>query len=145
MNLSLNNEQLDKLLSYAFVGYQVIAGNKDLREEDTLEEEQFINYLYAQAYNAGSELVEQYGKDFIPVEEFEEELLDELEEYEEDMTFENLAEWLALRDMQEEYHEDEIEDMDEDEFEEILAEYSDAYAEEFADYGVENLYLDEEE
>lgn len=141
MKFSFNEEQLEKLLGYAFIGYQVVAGNKDLRDESTAEDEEFINELYAQAYEAGSDLVESYKDEYIPIEEFEVDLLAELEEYEEDITFENLSEWLALRDAQEDYTAEEMEDMPENEFDDLIEEYSDAYAEEFSEFGVENLYL----
>lgn len=145
MKLSLTQEQLDKLLEYAFIGYQVVAGNKDLREEDTDDDAELINHLYESAYEAESDLVIEHNGEYIPVEEFEEELLEEMKEYEEDITFENLTEWLALRDMTEEYSEEDIEGMEEEAYEELLADYAEAYTEELSESGVENLYLIDEE
>lgn len=145
MKLPLNQEQIDTLLEYAFIGYQVVAGNKDLRDEDTDFDAEVINFIYQSAYESGSDLVEEYDGEYIPTEDFEDALLEEMKEYEEDITFENLTQWLALRDMTEEYSEEEIDDMEENEYEELLADYGSAYTEELSEYGVENLYLIDDE
>lgn len=141
MNLSLNQEQFKKLLAYSYIGYQIIASNKELRDEDVMEDETFINDLYRQAQEAGSDCVEFYEDEYIPSESFEETLLNELEEYEDDITFDTLCDWLAMRDLLEEHGAEAIENMSDEDYLQNLEDQSEAYGEEFAEYGIENLYL----
>jgi hypothetical protein len=145
MKIELTPEELEKLLAYTFVGYQVIAGNKDLRHEMAIEDQDFVNELYAQAYNEGCDLVEFFDGEFVPTEDFEDALMAEIEEYEEDITFENVTDWLAQRDIADDYSAEEIEAMTDDEFDELVEDYGEAYAEEFSEFGLENLHLVDDE
>ncbi len=141
MNLNLTPEQTKKLLDYIYIAYNIIASNKQIRDEDIQPDIDFVNFIYKNAYEQGYAFIKKHKKEYYPEPELEKELIEELEEYEDDATFNNLTEWLAERDLFLNYDEKQIKKMSDKQYLKLLEEFENFYTQEFAQNGIKNLFL----
>lgn len=134
MELKLNKKQLRRLLDMVYIGNWVLNSTRgDQRFTDYDEVESLV---FGQAALEGmSSLAELYQGEIVPSRAFVEGgIHDAIEEYENNIFFDILAEDLARRDM-------EGAPIDESNYAE-LASRIDAYINEFEEHGTDNILID---
>ncbi|MDR2963960.1 MAG: hypothetical protein LBU90_10075 [Bacteroidales bacterium] len=141
MNIELSERQFQTLLETYYIGeYMKQAyGNSD----DSKELAELGNILYEAAYNAGLDEDVEFDKQlggYAPTAEFEAECDDIINTYDENNFWEELIIQLANRDAQAQG----LDDMSSKEFQAAQQVLIDKYEKEFAENGVDNLFVNEE-
>jgi len=154
MQLELSLEQYETLMKLVYIGDWVISTlqakekleqNEDDSEFDSRYAE-VVRHVYAQAENFGMqqsiEIDQNTGEPYL-TREFEEEsgLSDLVEDYEDEVFWENLIQRLAHRDFFRNYGESSIQSMAIEERIEKETPFHDKWATEFQENGIENLKL----
>ena len=138
MKLELTEQQFRYLLDLVYIGNWVINSTRDendrIKEYDHLESEIFSHCLHHRM----EKLVEMYEGELIPSRAFADGGIHEaIEQYEDVVFFEILAEELAMRDM-------DGEPMTRENYD-ALMERIDAYMSEFDRYGTDHITVDMDE
>lgn len=138
MKIELTEQQFRYLLDLVYIGNWVINSTRDeddrIREYDAVESTVFSHCLHHRM----EKLVEMYDGELIPSRAFADGGIHEaIEQYEDVIFFEILAEELAMRDM-------DGEPMTQENYA-ALKERIDAYLSEFDRYGTDHLKLDMDE
>lgn len=142
MQIELEKEEYKKLLEMAFVGHWIM--QESLMDEARDEEYgALVQKLFSRHADAGlSDVVESGAEgDFYPKEDWEEEMITMIEDYNDSQFWDELAYQLADRDFRKECAEKGVEKVDrEARFDRIL-ELEDQYGDEFSENGVEHLII----
>lgn len=121
MKINLNKEQYKALIRAVDVGgfiYGVMGDTVDEKyKKQSKENDDLLDYIlqYAEEYGQ-AEFVEKFNNQNILSDDFSNEILDDVTEYEEYSFWDNLARKLAIKELHEKYNSKEREAMSEDDF-----------------------------
>lgn len=138
--VNFTKEQYETLLKMAYMGNWMVNAHRadDVNEEFNALEE----YLFSQTPLFGLEHCSNEEEPAIPSGEFEMALLeDQIEEYNNETFWDELAERLALRHIGTLYTEEQINKMDPMEGLELIIAHEEKLKEEFSTNGIDNLVL----
>lgn len=134
-------EQFKSLLKLVSTATWVVNA---FRDEIINEFEELEQYLYSLAQKGGLSNLIDYDEDtnsLIPSEEFENEIQEYLEEYNDEIFWQTLITRLAIRDLEREFGKDAVGRMGMEERIKKINPIFNKYAEEFSENGIENLEL----
>jgi|WetSurMetagenome_2_1015567.scaffolds.fasta_scaffold658597_1 hypothetical protein len=142
ITLKLTSEQYRDLVETFFIGKWIAEEEADAEKESSLENlEQLL--LACSGTKANNSFVD-YDKEndyYSLSEEIEDELMEQIENYDESQFWEILVSRLTMRDLHSKYSEDELEAMPEDKGMKALEEIQKQYFAEFEENDVDNLKL----
>ena len=142
MEIKLTKRQYETLMRLVYLGNWVING---YRPEDSDEETDALeDLIYSQARNYGLGKHIFYDEEldgWYPTNETEDAWLIDLDDYKNDVFWEELEYQLADRDLVARYGEQRVDQMDPEERERLARELADAYYEEFVKNGLKNFVL----
>jgi hypothetical protein len=148
MNIELSEEQFIRLLKLAHLGNYVVNGARESDGEDQKisKYDEIEGFLLKFAYEnqcEGLVLYDLKNNKYAPAEslEYDDEMEAFIEEYNEDVFWEELGSRLAERDMMEEMGEEIVLKLDDGERLKVLSEAKEKYFDEFEENGVDNLRL----
>jgi len=142
MELKLNKGQYETLMRLVYLGNWVVNGfhpDDSDAETDALEDT-----IYAQARNVGLGKQVLYDEEldgWYPAKETEDAWLTDLDDFKNDVFWEELEYQLADRDMVSRLGEERVDQMDPEEREKMARELADSYYEEFVKNGLKNFVL----
>lgn len=142
MEIKLTKRQYEKLMRLIYLGNWVING---YHPEDSDEETDALeDFLYGQARNFGLSKHVFYDEEvdgWYPTKETEDVWLADLDDYKNDVFWEELEYQLADRDLVARYGEQRVDQMDPEERERMAVELADSYYDEFVKNGLKNFVL----
>lgn len=137
VNLELTPEQYRQLLKLTYIGDWVID------EPENKEHNALVQHIFAGAADAGLAGLIDYDKElniYLPSMDFDEEVLDIVDDFEEECFWDHLIYRLADRDIRDELGE-KAEELSMDELIERIDPATEKYLKEFEDNGIGNLYI----
>ena len=143
MNIELNRDQLRKLLECVHIGSHVLIDNKSARKESVSDEEDLERVIYSQAL--GHDMDDEIGVDIdapVLTDAFAKRVHKELDEYQEAIFWNMLAEELGERDMEASYRPDDLEAMSDTDYDEALNTFAGYYDQEFDAHGLDHLAVE---
>ena len=147
MEIKLTKEQYENLLKLVYLGNWMVNAIRSGAEGDEQIEKynEIEQYIFSFAKETGLEKYEfdeKYNR-FFPTADFEEdpEIEKYLQDYNDEIFWQELADKLGTRDFIREYGEEVIEKMDQEERFIKLQEFIIKYGEEFEENGIENLEI----
>ena len=148
MNISLAREEYRALLEILQIADWVLHANRTEEDPDTKRYRMLEQKIFSLAEEAGfGELIEYAPgpEQFFPTRKFDEEspAMEFIQDYNDDMFWEELAERLAYRDILETASEEELEKMPREERFIRIDNLCEAYLDEFCERGVDRLRLEE--
>lgn len=141
VNIELNKEQYRQLIKLLYLGQWMSLSFTDSDDEDVLDLEQ---YVFSFSSDFDSKDMVEYDEQvqlYFPSEEFEEEVFDMIDDYDEFSFWEGMSQRMAKRDLMRIYGE-KLFDLTEDERYEKEQALVDQYLDYFEANGVEEIVLD---
>lgn len=143
INLELTVDEFEQLLSLVYLG-EWVANAHNVEDEENLftETEQVV---YAKAYDSGFNDLVEFDKEagqFLPTEEFEEDMQTFVDEYDENTFIEELCNTLAFNEIEKTY-EEKVDVMTDTELSDLKEKLFEKYMNLLDEHGVENLSLNE--
>ena len=141
IEISLSKKNLRLLIKHVFVGHWVMTSTKVDRDKE-LDDFYDTILSIANTYNVidGLEYSEKNGS-FLISEDKEQEMMKPVEEYEEDIFWQELTDRLALRDAEEKYGSKVLEDMEPMERMKCIWKEEEKYDNEFEKSGIDRLRI----
>jgi hypothetical protein len=150
MEIKLTKEQYENLIKLVYLGNWMINAIRSGAEGDERigKYDNIAQYIYSFAKDAGLEKYIEFDKEFnqfFSTREFEEDtdINQYIEEYDDELLWDELINRLARRDFIKEYGEETIKKMDWRERIEKEHPFIEKYAKEFEKHGIENLEIKE--
>jgi len=142
MKIEFNAEQYRALLKLVYLGRWVSSGYKGEESDHELDGvEQYIHSFYkAFGQDDWIEYSAKYNG-FFPTMAFDEAMRETLDEYDDFSFWNQLAERMSQRDLENKMGKDIIDKMGAEELYEKLDKMADVYMNEFAEHGIDDLYL----
>lgn len=142
MKLELTKEEFERLLQVVYAGNWLINGLREDPLDDFLNVEQKVFEL-SREMNGGTELVKWDKKyqQYLPSAKLESMMEELIDDYDENLFWNELIQRMAARDILAEKGEDAVEAMDETEENELLHKYSEPYSNAFETHGIRDLKL----
>lgn len=137
ISLELSDVQYKQLLKLAYIGDWVVD------EPENIELNNLIQLIFSKAKETGHEKMIDFDEDldiFMPSIDFDEEVLDIVEDFEEECFWDHLIYRLADRDVRNEMGVD-AEKLDIEEMIDRIDPATEKYIKEFEENGLENLYI----
>jgi len=142
MNIELTKEEYERLLKVVYAGNWMLNGLREDPLEEYIEIEQKI-FAASRELKGGTDQLRWDKKyhQFLPSEKLESEMDEFLQDYDENIFWNELIHRLAARDVLEQFGEDAVENMDETEENEHLAAFSETYESHFEERGILDLKI----
>ncbi len=141
VKITLSKKQCESLIKMAFIGSFIQNSTKGMDERNT-EIEKCEQEIFRQLYDQGFRDVFEPNQNPLFLNKENEALcMDIIDEYKDDIFWEDLADYLTDRDLSKNYTKEELDRLDEKSFYDLVFTISDQYFEEFENHGIENLVL----
>ncbi len=142
MKLELTEKEYETLVKMVYAGNWMINGLRDDTIDEFLDLEQKI-FLSSRELKGGTQLLKWDKKyeNYLPSEKMEDVMDELIDEYDEQIFWNELIQRLASRDILDRFGDEAVEAMSEVEESEHIAEYSQTYSDEFENNGIRNLVV----